>query len=346
MVVALGALTCAGTAAASPRDAGVQVALRALGLYLGPIDGRVGPETTAAIRAAQQRFHLPVNGALTTRTRTSLGPLGRPLPGTRAVRAGDFGLDVSVVQYLLSRHGAYRGALDGYVGRETEAAVRRYQRRASLSVDGIVGPATLSALERAPTAPPEPSPVTGMYVVQPGDSLAAIASRYGLTLTRLATINRRDPAQVLLVGTHLAIPAKLVERTALTAGAIDVRERLDSWASRLGVSVSLVRALSWMESGYQPGVVSSVGARGVLQLLPMTRAFAADVLAAHPIPPTLDGDIEAGVLVLRHLLDQFGGDERLALAAWYQGEAAVKKYGIYKVTKPFVADVLALAARM
>ena len=151
---------------------------------------------------------------------------------------------------------------------------------------------------------------------------------------------------MLLVGTHLAIPAKLVERTALTASAIDVRERLDRWASRLGVSVSLVRALSWMESGYQPGVVSSVGARGVLQLLPMTRAFAAEVLAARPIPSTLDGDIEAGVLVLRHLLDQFGGDERLALAAWYQGEAAVKKYGVYKVTKPFVTDVLALAARM
>ena len=52
------------------------------------------------------------------------------------------------------------------------------------------------------------------------------------------------------------------------------------------------------------------------------------------------------MLFLRHLLDQFGGDERLALAAWYQGEAAVRKYGVYKVTKPFVTDVLALAARM
>ena len=78
MVVALGALTCAGTAAATPQDAGVQVALRALGLYFGPIDGGSGRETNAAIRAAQQRSGLPVTGALTTRTRDR----------ARAARAG------------------------------------------------------------------------------------------------------------------------------------------------------------------------------------------------------------------------------------------------------------------
>ena len=36
----------------------------------------------------------------------------------------------------------------------------------------------------------------------------------------------------------------------------------------------------------------------------------------------------------------------VALGAWYQGEAAVRKFGLYKVTKPFVADVLALELRM
>ena len=102
-----------------------------------------------------------------------------------------------------------------------------------------------------------------------------------------------------------------------------------------------------MESGYQPGVVSSVGARGVLQTAADdARLRRARCSLGHPVPHTLDGDIEVGVLYLRHLLEQFGGDERLALAAWYQGEAAVRKFGLYKVTKPFVADVLALAARM
>jgi len=42
----------------------------------------------------------------------------------------------------------------------------------------------------------------------------------------------------------------------------------------------------------------------------------------------------------------FGGDERLALAGWYQGERAVRKHGAYGITKPFVANVLALRSRM
>jgi hypothetical protein len=46
------------------------------------------------------------------------------------------------------------------------------------------------------------------------------------------------------------------------------------------------------------------------------------------------------------LLQVFHGDEHLALAGWYQGEKAVRENGLYKITKPFVADVLALRARM
>ena len=101
-----------------------------------------------------------------------------------------------------------------------------------------------------------------------------------------------------------------------------------------------------MESGYQPGVVSPVGARGVMQVMPETRDWVEQVLLGHEAPNTIDGDIQVGVLYLRHLLGHFDGDTRLALAAWYQGEAAVREFGLYQMTKPFVADVLALQSRM
>jgi len=84
----------------------------------------------------------------------------------------------------------------------------------------------------------------------------------------------------------------------------------------------------------------------VLQTLPTTRSYVENVLAGRKIPQSVDGDIEVGVLYLRHLLQTFRGDERLALAGWYQGERAVRKHGLYKVTKPFVANVLALRSRM
>jgi peptidoglycan hydrolase-like protein with peptidoglycan-binding domain len=344
--LALVVLGFAGPALASPQQAGVQVALRAAGLYCGPIDGQVGPLTQSAVEAAQKNAGLPVTGAITTRTRDSLGPLGRPLFGKRTITPGDFGLDVSVLQFLLARAGFYHGALDGYMGPKAEAAVRGFQQHASLSVDGIAGPLTLTTLVRATRAhPAAAAPAVQAYVVQPGDSLTAIADHFEVSLGSLAQRNHLDPANVLIVGTRLTVPVQPAH-AALAASPTDVRSALDVWAQRLGVSDSLVRALAWMESGYQPNVVSSVGAQGVMQVMPTTRDYVEQVLVGHPIADTVDGNIEVGVLYLRHLLSQFGGDTNLALGAWYQGEAAVRQFGLYQMTKPFVADVLALQQRM
>jgi LysM repeat protein len=351
VLLAVGFLACVFATPAgayvNAQHAGVQVALRALGLYHGPIDGLVGPETVAAIRAAQRRAHLPVTGLADKRTRASLGPLGRPLLGERVVQPGMFGFDVSVLQFLLTRRGVYSGPLDGYFGAGTDAALRRYQRRVRITPDGVVGPRTLAALvleARVPVRPQSPVTYGRTYVVRSGDSLTAIAHRFRISIRALARANHLEPRHVLLIGATLKIPGGTT--SALAATPTEVRARLDYWATRLSVSPHLLRALAWMESGFQPNVVSKAGARGVLQTLPVTRDFVEDVLVGHALPLTLDGDIETGTLYLRHLLRRFHGRKRLALAAWYQGEAAVRKHGVLKVTKPFVRGVLALEARM
>jgi LysM repeat protein len=344
------ALAWPAAASANPQQAGIQVALRALGLYCGPIDGIVGPQTVTAVRVVQRRAHLPPTGVIDARTRVAMGPLGTPLFGSRTVRPGDFGLDVAVLQYLLAKRGLYRGALDGYLGKRTAVALRRYQKRTRLLADGVVGPRTRAALVLATGVPVRARIVTvasRTYVVRSGDNLTALARRFGTTLRALAQANHLDPAKPLLIGTRLEVPsASVPARTALASTPSTVRDRLDYWAGQYGVSVHLVRALAWMESGYQPDITSEAGARGVLQTLPTTRAYVEDVLARRSIPHTLDGDIEVGVVLLRHLLDTFGGDERLALAAWYQGERAVRAAGVYQVSKPFVANVLALKLRL
>jgi soluble lytic murein transglycosylase-like protein len=101
-----------------------------------------------------------------------------------------------------------------------------------------------------------------------------------------------------------------------------------------------------MESGYNNALVSSVGARGIMQLLPTTFRFVETVLVGHRIHHNADGNVRAGVAYIAHLLHDFHGDKRLALAAWYQGEGAVRKHGVYKVSSTFVKDVLALERRM
>jgi lysozyme family protein len=337
-------------AAANPQIAGLQVALRAHGLYLAQIDGIAGPRTAAAVHAFQHKHGLPY-GVANARMRAALGPLGQPLFGTRTLKRGDFGWDVSVLQFLLTRRGVYSGALDGYMGKETSAALKRYQRAMHLRADAVVGPRTLSAIVRRDGVPVTTRTIatttTTVHVVRVGDTLTALAAQFHTTIVALASANHIDPAKPIVIGQHLHVQTTTAAAApALTSQPLDVRGLLDQWSARLGVDSHLVRALAWMESGFQTEIVSSAGARGVLQTLPTTRTYVETVLAGRKIPQTVDGDIEVGVLYLKHLLQVFNGDQRLALAGWYQGEVAVQQHGLYKVTKPFVANVLALRDRM
>jgi soluble lytic murein transglycosylase-like protein len=81
-------------------------------------------------------------------------------------------------------------------------------------------------------------------------------------------------------------------------------------------------------------------------LLPSTWDYVTRYLIGHSIPRTADGNVHVGLAYLRHLLNAFHGNTRLALAAWYQGERAVREHGPYKESKAFVADVLALQTRI
>jgi len=276
--------------ALNPQTAGLQVALRAYGLYGGSIDGIAGPKTVAATKAFQRRAGLPVSGRAGPRTRHALGPLGAPLFGRRTLRMGRFGWDVSVLQFLLARRGGLV-PVSGYFDGATARALRRYQRSRKLQVDGVAGPRTMAALSRGR---PSISPQAG---------------------------------------------------SAARARPAGVRTLLGRWAHTYSVDPALVRALAWMESGFHPGLVSRAGARGVLQVLPVTKRYVETILLRRRVPWTTSGGIQVGVVYLRQLLREFSGSPTLALAAWYQGPASVRKDGIAPATRAFVADVLALRRR-
>jgi hypothetical protein len=262
------------------------VALRAYGLYAGPIDAIAGPLTVSATKAFQRRAGLIVDGRAGPRTRRALGPIGRPLFGRRVMRAGTFGWDVAVLQFLLARRGALV-PVDGYFDGPTARAVRKYQRARRLQVDGVVGPQTMAALARG----------------------------------------------------------RLGHRPRAVRAPRGVRALLGQWARFYGLDSRLVRALAWMESGYQPQLVSRAGARGVLQMLPSTRRFVETGLLHRRLPNTVSGDVQAGVVYLRHLLHAYRGSEVFALAAWYQGPGSLRRHGISRASRRFVADVLALRRR-
>src|SRR2546423_4809987 len=98
-VVALALATAAPALGANPQVAGLQVALRAHGLYDGAIDGVQGPGTRTALRAFQRRHGLVPDGLAGPKTRAALGRLGTPLYGRRVLPPRLVGWDVAVLQF-------------------------------------------------------------------------------------------------------------------------------------------------------------------------------------------------------------------------------------------------------
>ncbi|MBA3264190.1 MAG: peptidoglycan-binding protein [Thermoleophilaceae bacterium] len=157
--------------ASSANVAALQVALKAIGLYPVAVDGVKGPFTERGVRSLQQRRRLLVDGVPGPQTRHALGRRGRPRLGSRVMHSGQRGWDVAALQFLLQRRGYAPGGVDGGFGPGTRSALVAYQRAAGLTVDGLAGSATISALRqrsggptRTPTGPvsfyrPAPGPI-------------------------------------------------------------------------------------------------------------------------------------------------------------------------------------------
>jgi peptidoglycan hydrolase-like protein with peptidoglycan-binding domain len=147
-------------AASSANVAALQVALKALGLYPVAVDGVKGPFTEKGVRSFQQHRSLLVDGVPGPQTRHALGRRGRPSLGSRVMHRGQRGWDVAALQFLLQRRGYQPGGIDGGFGQGTHDALVGFQRAAGLTVDGLAGSATVSALRhrsggptRTPTGP-------------------------------------------------------------------------------------------------------------------------------------------------------------------------------------------------
>jgi LysM repeat protein len=337
----------------NPEIAALQVALRSKGMYFGKIDGLSGPMTANGLRAFQKAAGLPVTGELSPTTRAELGALGRPLVARRVLGQGAYGWDVSALQFLLARAGHLRlYNVDGHFGAATKAGLIRFQKTRRLAVDGVAGPATLTSFGHGRSTPVLTSITaatgSGSYVVRPGDTLTEIAAKHKTTVSALVSANGLDSPNLVVEGAKLRLPGAVAPTAATPAQSLShstVRGYVDKWAQHYGIPVNLARALAWQESGFQVNVTSSVGAWGPMQVMPDTWTFVETVLLGRTVPRTGEGGVQVGMALLHHLLRRFGGDQRLAIAAWYQGEKAVRERGLYDETKTFVANVLALSSR-
>lgn len=109
--------------------------------------------------------------------------------------------------------------------------------------------------------------------------------------------------------------------------------------TKYDVDPNLIKAIIKAESNFDPEAVSPKNAKGLMQLIPST---ARDYGVDDSFDPS--SNIEGGVKMLRELMDYFGGNIKLTLAAYNAGKNAVIKYGNnippYPETQDYVKRVM------
>jgi len=225
------------------------------------------------------------------------------------------------------------------------------------------------------------APASWLYRVRPGDTLTGIAQRFGVASETITAANMDAVLTPLRVGLRLRVPTRAVAASdqdgspavaaaptstapsgaptatataaatpeAASAGPAvqggTIEALLTAQAQAAGVSVALVKAVAWQESGWRM-INAADGGIGVMQLMPATVAWIDTTVLGTPINPYNAADnIRGGVALLRYYLRVFGGDQQRAIAAYNQGLGSVQTQGIGPATARYVANVLALEVR-
>ena len=200
---------------------------------------------------------------------------------------------------------------------------------------------------------PAPAQRKTIHVVSSGSTLWGIAGLYGVSVSSIVAANQIANPSRIFAGQRLVIPggsapasgpaprAKMSSSmAALVADRESIRRMIVRAADRHSVPRRLALAVAWQESGWQQGVVSHAGAVGVMQLMPATAEWVGQTMLVRPVRITdAHSNISAGVRLLRHYIIRYDGNRDLILAAYYQGQHAADLYGVYPVSRQYIASV-------
>lgn len=337
--------------------------------------GVLGAAVLAAATFAPAAYAYPIHTVVAGESLSSIAA-ANGLQLARLAAANDLGWDAQVVAgtslQIPPADGAYTsksGLTKGYSTSTTPLPGSKRALAAGTS-SGSAAPTASTSTPSTPARTASGGSSGGGHQVRPGDTLSAIAARLGVSLSALAAANGIANYNLVISGTTLRAPGANTTITPAPAGvpstgsgpegssaatgtgASPTAERLSSSqissiAAQHGAPGNLAAAIAWQESGNNNAMVSSAGARGVMQIMPGTWDWINSSLATPPLNRASASDnVRAGSLFIKQLLAQTGGDEATAIAGYYQGLGSVRQRGLYDDTKQYVRNVQAIRARL
>jgi len=201
-------------------------------------------------------------------------------------------------------------------------------------------PASIEESNNKPSPALPLSQLQSVYIPPPGPTIQLGKAVEAVILPSLPAV-RNACAGRLEIPRVSSGPLKLTAATGLkgrTTGDPDLDALIVASAVRNKVDPALLYSMMKQESSFNSRAVSPKGAGGLMQLMPETAARFGVRNVFNPAQ-----NVEAGARYLRFLLDTFGGDVSLALAAYNAGEGNVRKYGKsippYPETKKYVSQI-------
>lgn len=194
----------------------LQEKLKILGFYNAIITGSFGLSTQEGVKVFQKKYGLEENGIVNNETWYELFNLTSSKYSTISVfpilRLGDSGEAVNDLQTKLSTLLYYTGQINSNFDLETENAVKRFQLHNDLTANGVVDNQTWNLINSSYSN--LNSCIIGSiendnystYIVKKGDTLYAIAKKYGVTVDEIKNLNNLTN-NIISVGQSLKIPA-------------------------------------------------------------------------------------------------------------------------------------------
>ncbi|WP_282945013.1 LysM peptidoglycan-binding domain-containing protein [Cellulomonas endometrii] len=324
------------------------------GTTVAAISAANGLDSRAFIRVGQTLTVPGASGAAAAPAAAAPAATG----GTHTVASGE------TVSAIAKRYGTTVSAVVAANGLDSRAFIRVGQ---TLTVPGASG---------AAAAPAAAAPATtgGTHTVASGETVSAIASRYGTTVSAIVAANGLDSRAFIRVGQTLTVPGApaagapassggtaLVGNTflgrtyapsvvasanankaSLLAMGVPSRAQMQAkvaaTARSMGVDPALAQAIAFQESGFNHTAVSPANAIGTMQVIPSSGEWASQLVGRQLNLIDPDDNVVAGVAILRQLV-RTSPDLSTAIASYYQGSSSVKRNGMFSDTRRYVANV-------